>query len=636
MLDDVLQWKIRLNAYKNALFGERVKKATAPHTNAIKIGRKELGLIEIANEESGAMRKSMSKKSLVVSSSIVLSILFVVLIGVMNYLSYSAQKQAFYDEFVSIGDKLRDQARANARIIEPVAAALDAGQELPETQMEILERLLNAMPDGKFLANAYYVSAKPAANGDQTEIKFLQVSESLKAKGLNAGDSYIANETFFAAYEQALSDQSELSDMYSDDLGDWISYFAPIMGADGKVIAIFGVDYDYDSVEARMSSLVMENVIFAIIVSLISIAIVVFLVRMAIKPLIQLVDRARAAAAGDLTVQVPVTSGNEIGQAATAFNEMIASLRELTVHIDKTSTEVSQSSGSLKEMAGQTEAATHEISSAIQSVASGAETQLVSSKECQRAMNEMAVGIQRIAESSSTVSELAADTSQLAVQGEVVMSQTVEQMQAIQQQVSSAAGVMQELNHSSNRIGDILARIFEIANQTNLLALNASIEAARAGEYGKGFAVVAHEIRALAERSKQSSDEISGILQGISTRSQEVTDSLSQSADETRKGSELVNASGESFRAILQAVKQVSQQVQEVSAASEQMSAGSEEIAASMVELERMANTTASHSQQVAAASEEQLASVQEVAASSQQLQQLANELREAVGKFKV
>src|SRR5690606_12203680 len=197
-----------------------------------------------------------------------------------------------------------------------------------------------------------------------------------------------------------------------------------------------------------------------------------------------------------------------IGQVAQSFNEMVASLRELTYRVEHTAKEVSEASFTMKETASQAESVTQDISTSIQSSAAGAESQLASAQECQRAMTEMTIGIQKIADSSSTVSELATDTSQLAAGGEAVINQTVQQMNKIEQQVTGASHIMQELNESNIYINDIIVQITEIADQTNLLALNASIEAARAGESGKGFAVVAQEIRKLAERSKESSHEI--------------------------------------------------------------------------------------------------------------------------------
>lgn len=587
-------------------------------------------------QRGATMLKWFNKKSLVVSSSIFLSLLLTVLIGIVNFISYETQKQSFYHEFEQIGGKLRDQLQVNIGLIQKVAAAIEKEQELPQFEMELLRQLLNAITDDELVTNAYFLTTEHTKKDDENHLRMLQISESLVTLGMSPGDDYKTSDFYIDVFENAKKGQSGLTSIYKDEYGKWMTYLAPLKDTDGEVAVIFAIGYDYGKVESRLNVIMWKSIGISALISALAILLVVGLVRLAVGPLRILAATAKEAAQGDLTVTVPVKSDNEIGQAGKAFNEMIISLRDLTSHIEHTSREVSESSTSLKETAGQTEAATNEIAGAIQNVATSAETQLVSAQECQRAMMEMTIGIQKIAESSSVVSDLAADTTSLAVEGEEVMMRTVQQMNTIEEHVFSASDAMRELNHSSNRIGDILSHISDVANQTNLLALNASIEAARAGEHGKGFAVVAHEIRKLAERSKQSSDEIAGILHEIGSRSHEVTDSLTISANETRSGTELANASSESFRAILRSVREVSGQVQEVSAASEQMSAGSEEIAASLVELERMAHNSASHSQEVAAASEEQLASVEEVASSSEQLRSLANELRAAVGKFKV
>ena len=580
------------------------------------------------------MKKWIKNKSFLFSSSLLLGILCMTLTMGMNYLSYEAQHKAIFNEFTIIGEKLQALSQANTALFEAVENG--TGQAAESSELDTLKRLLNAMIDDEVVANAYYLKAETIQNEGWDVLQYIQVSDSMAEAGLQAGGNYVPSAEYYDSFLKAVSQGAVLTEDFKDNYGTWMAYLAPIKSVDGSTIALLGIEYDYDKLQSKLNHLIIKSTIIAIVVSASAISIVILLVRVIVRPLRVLVQYAKEAANGDLTIQVPNTNRNEIGQVAQSFNEMVASLRELTYRVEHTAKEVSEASFTMKETASQAESVTQDISTSIQSSAAGAESQLASAQECQRAMTEMTIGIQKIADSSSTVSELATDTSQLAAGGEAVINQTVQQMNKIEQQVTGASHIMQELNESNIHINDIIVQITEIADQTNLLALNASIEAARAGESGKGFAVVAQEIRKLAERSKESSHEIATMLQEIGTKTEAVATVLNESADETQTGSELVHASGESFRSILQAVNQVSAQVQEVSAASEQMSAGSEEIAASMVELEQMAHTSASRTQEIAAASEQQQTAIEEVSSSSQRLQSLAQQLTEALGKFKV
>lgn len=583
------------------------------------------------------MNRLVKGKSLVVRISIMLSILLVIVIGIISMTMYHATQSEVFRKFLDVGDKLTDAAEADVGLIEQAASAMLAGETPPEEPMEIMKRLVNGASDEELAVQVYYLLPEYKEEGGTNTFQYIQTSDSMQLVDAYAGSTYQDNGLFSEAFKTAIHEgKSSLTDVFEDEYGSWITFLSPLQDEDGNTIAVYGVDFTYEFVQQRLHALILKTVGIGVAAVFISVFVIIFILRTSLRPLQILVEKSREAAAGDLTVQVPIHSENEVGQAARAFNEMIVNLRELAVQITQTSNNVTNSSTQLKETASQNEEATNEIAESITEVSSGADIQQASANECQQAMTEMAIGIQKVAETSTVVSELATDTAELALSGEGVMTKTEQQMNTIEEHVQQATAAMHELNQSSKQIGSILIHISEIANQTNLLSLNASIEAARAGEHGKGFAVVAQEIRKLAESSKESSEEITAILHEIGERSSIVSKSLGISADEVHEGTKLANESGESFRSILKSVQEVSSQVLDVSAASEQMSAASEEIVASLEELNSTAQVAASNAQNVAAASEEQLASIEEVSSAAEHLSTLAKELNQAVNRFKI
>lgn len=574
-------------------------------------------------------------KSLVVTSSIVLALLLVMVISVTEYLSYNSQKKSYLAEIKRIGETLSYQIEAGHDLLTFGYNTVSAGNDTNNDTFELLKLQLDVMIKNDIISNAYVYMPDVIERDGKEIIVMMQSNEELSAAGLGPGAEYEMTPAFAAKVDETLEKGSALTDVVVDEFGQWVSYLARLKDPSGKVIGLFGVDVDFMQINKALTTMLWRSIVISALLSAIAIAIIVVLVRITLKPLKRLAEVSSLVAKGDLTLDVPVRGGNEIAQVSTAFNEMIASLRLLTGNIRTTSGDLASSAYNMQQSAEQTSRATEEVTGAIQEVASGSDTQLQSFQECQRAMTEMTIVIQRIAESSSSVSDLAVDTTALASQGEAVIDQTLHQMQTIESNVTATVSTLQELKEQSDKIGGILALIGDVANQTNLLALNASIEAARAGEHGKGFAVVAHEIRKLAERSKESSEQIGAILHSIGSQTSTAVSSMEQSVEAARVGSSISMHAGESFRSIVTSIREVSSQVQEVSAASEQMSAGSEQIAASLDELVNVTVSTAGNSQRVAAASEEQLASMQEVASSSEQLLNLAASLNEAIGRFK-
>lgn len=574
-------------------------------------------------------------KSLVAASSVVLALLLIVVIGITQTLSYNSQKSAYTQEINRTGETLGAQMEASTFLLGRGYEEMKAGGDTNGDAFKQLKHLLDVMVKNELVSNAYIYMPEVVEKDGKKIATVMQSNEELYAAGFAPGSTYEIPEIMLQAFTEASDEGFAVSKVYEDEFGQWVTFLTELESPEGKVVGMFGIDIDYGDINGKLSELLWTSIGLAALFSAIAILIAVMLIRLALKPLKRLAEVSALAAKGDLTLAVPVKGQNEIAQVSSSFNAMIASLRVLAGNISTTSGEVAGAAANMQQSAEQTSQATQDVTEAIQEVAIGSDTQLQSFQECQRAMTEMTIGIQRIAESTSSVSDLAADTSLLASQGETVIDSTLQQMHEIEELVSTTVSTLHELKEQSDKIGGILAMIGDVANQTNLLALNASIEAARAGEHGKGFAVVAHEIRKLAERSKESSEQIGEILHSIGNGTSHAVLTMEKSAVAAREGSIVSAKAGESFRAIVTSIRDVSSQVQEVSAASEQMSAGSEQIAASLDQLEGIAATSAGNAQRVAAASEEQLASMQEVASSSEQLRNLASTLNETIGRFK-
>jgi methyl-accepting chemotaxis protein len=339
---------------------------------------------------------------------------------------------------------------------------------------------------------------------------------------------------------------------------------------------------------------------------------------------------------GDLTIRVELETRDELRLVGTSFNTMVESFRQMVTSNKRLAEQVAVSANQLTTIADESEKVTNEIAAMNQKVANGAENQARGAEECSRAMEEMAIGIQKIAESSGVVSELSSEMLKQAEYGNGSIQDAVVQTSALHDSTNKAAFMIQELDKLTQRIGQIATVITDISMQTNLLALNANIEAARAGEHGRGFTVVANEIRKLAEQSKESAREISGMIQEIQQYTAETVCAMNEGAQEVAKGIHAIHKTGEAFGIILSAVQDVAEQIEEVSATSQQMAAGSEQVSASIDGVSSIAQQSAAIARNVASASEEQISSVENISSSTHTLSQMAQELRELVERFKV
>ena len=284
-------------------------------------------------------------------------------------------------------------------------------------------------------------------------------------------------------------------------------------------------------------------------------------------------------AAGDMTVSVNVHSKDELGELGQVFNGTVAKIRDLIDLVGRTVVEVERQADSVELVSGESSQAVNAQRGQIEQVAT--------------AMNQMSATAQEVARSAAAAVDSAQSVNQETVNGRELVESQVGSIQRLASEIDQSVSVINQLAADSASISQVLEVIKGIAGQTNLLALNAAIEAARAGEQGRGFAVVADEVRNLAKRTHQSTEEIEqmiGRLQNGVGATVTAMNGSHQMVESTVSQSAQVQQALEN---ILGAVGMIVDQNQQIAAAAEQQTAVAHDIDMNIVEINQAGERTA-------------------------------------------
>ncbi|MHA6480968.1 methyl-accepting chemotaxis protein [Paenibacillus sp. strain BS8-2] len=330
-------------------------------------------------------------------------------------------------------------------------------------------------------------------------------------------------------------------------------------------------------------------------------------------------------ASGDLTVKPLLRRRkDELGELAEAAEHMVENLR-LTIQVTAdTSSRISVMSDELTASANSTAERSHQVVTLVQEVSDRSEEQLAGMEEGSRSMEVIALGIERVATSSTSVSAQTQSTSHHAERGHASIHALVGKMGAIQTSLTELETIMKNLSARSERIGDILTLITDVATKTRLIALNASIEAARAGESGRGFAVVANEVQRLATESAVSVQRITDLIRVTQQDTIQAVHAMDNVTEEFASGNLAAGETRDMFSAILEEIKTINNEAMEVSDTSELMAASTEQISATLLLTASNAGEASKNAKSVVQASELQSASMIGISDSAEQLSQLA------------
>jgi len=407
----------------------------------------------------------------------------------------------------------------------------------------------------------------------------------------------------------ALKGQDEVTHVESDGLNLAV-YAAAINDFSGKPIGVLEITMDRGDYLSAISEARNTTLIIGLLILSVGILLAMFLSKGIVGPINTTVMAMQdiAEGEGDLTQRLDESGKDEITQLGRAFNHFAEKVRLLVKDVAQSTEQLNAASNGMMTITEETTIGVEKQRSEIEQVAT--------------AMNEMTATVQEVSRNASDAAEAAKNADQESGNGKQVVSETISTIGNLAGEVDNAADVINRLETDSESIGTVLDVIKGIAEQTNLLALNAAIEAARAGEQGRGFAVVADEVRTLASRTQESTEEIQSMIERLQSGARDAVTVMEQGKSSAQSSVDQAGKAGHSLEVITQAVSTIHDMNTLIASAAEEQSAVAEEINKNVTNINMVA--------------EDVTINVNKTSASGNELAMLASQLQESVGQFKV
>ncbi|MNZ17258.1 Methyl-accepting chemotaxis protein McpS [compost metagenome] len=420
-----------------------------------------------------------------------------------------------------------------------------------------------------------------------------------------------------AGYQSVLGEVQGHIASFSDKLNEYTDLLGKEHGIKAQLQAraeqaTQRVDQAYAADEQAMQAELTRNAVAIALATGLALLVGVLagwlITRAVVGPLKRVIGRAQRIAAGELSLDAEAARNDEVGQLMQAMQQMAAGLSGIVSGLQQG---IEQLAGSAQALSAVTEQTNREVGSQKE------ETEQVAT-----AMQQMTATVHDVARNAEEAALAAQAADEKVDSGQVVVRQSMQRIEQLAAAADAASAGIDSLSAEIHTIGDVLEVIKSVAEQTNLLALNAAIEAARAGEQGRGFAVVADEVRALARRTRQSTEEIERLVASLRGNAQQSVAQIRGSTDLVRLAVADALQTESALGSIAAAVSLIQQMNQQIAAAAEQQSSVAEEISRSVTQIRGSADQAA--------------LAMQGNAQSSIELAQLGSDLKGMVGHFRL
>ena len=391
---------------------------------------------------------------------------------------------------------------------------------------------------------------------------------------------------------------------------DNFSVVQPIVDDENNRIGTIYMLTGFQVVKDAIASYVAITVMIILGVVALALMLSLLIQRTIVGPVNQVVFALRdiAEGEGDLTRRLKVDTNDEIGELVSWFNTFVEKIHDVVTQFRDTANDLSSSAAELNSQSGTT---SHSINNQQKEI-----------EKVEAAMKEMSQTVQEVADSVASSANDSEEADKESKTGREVVGETMAAIEALASDIETASSVITKLQQDSDTIGSVLDVIRGIAEQTNLLALNAAIEAARAGEQGRGFAVVADEVRTLASRTQESTQEIHDMIERLQSGSREAVNVMDKGRAQAHASVETADKARSSLTAITTSVGTIKDVSKQIAEASEEQRTTTEDINGNIVNIASAVRKTSE--------------GAKEMARRAETLDQLSNDMQRLVGQFKL
>lgn len=478
-------------------------------------------------------------------------------------------------------------------------------------------------------------------------------------------------EQYVAEIGEGLPQEAEYSEMrnqydkFASEIGKFVASYREIQAACGSAYSTAGMDaaqsmsgsvsFVNSSAETFLASEIsrsqqlageirkdfrrMLTIIIALVIVMAAVvlAVSVSLTRSITAPIIQLQNKLTIMAEGNLTSDdIKVSSRDEAGRAASAFNKMKGSLVNLISRVASNMSELKAATMTVNASVDENTQGSARIADAVDGMLTALERQQDEVRRAQGQISDMNEIAGHVADYAESIHGNVVRTRDNAREGMQKITAYVEQMEAVNRSMREMEQTFASFGENTKGMTEALTSISSIASQTNLLSLNASIEAARAGEAGKGFAVVATEIRNLADDSQESAAHIGKMIEAVSSQADQMTAKLRESLAQLEKGNQMTGEAKESFEIITKGTDEVNSNVEDIISGVETLNDKIADTLQSMGTVQEAADGNVTEINNVSSVAAEQSSNLKDVSEAMDRLLALTDEVEGLIDEFKI